>query len=80
MAVLQRMQNGQLKIFDTLIKTKSEIRGYSRDEKGVPIKRNDHLMDCLRYIVLSGMQFARCNDITENFRYKNLVNNSWMTN
>ncbi len=59
MSVLQYMQNGQLKIFNTLTKTRSELRGYTRDLEGRPIKRNDHLMDCLRYIIISGLGYAR---------------------
>ena len=59
MKVLQRMQNGQLKIFNSLTKTIGELQIYSRDEKGIPKKGNDHLMDCLRYIVMSGLHIAR---------------------
>jgi phage terminase large subunit-like protein len=59
MKVLQRLQNGQLKIFDTLSKTLSEYRIYSRGEDGIPKKGNDHLMDALRYIVMSGIPIAR---------------------
>lgn len=53
--VLQMLQNGQLKIFSTCNKLLSEMRMYSRDEKGHPKKGNDHLVDCLRYIVMSGI-------------------------
>ena len=53
--VLQRMQAGQLKIFNTLVKTRSELRKYARDENGLPYKKDDHLMDCLRYIIMSGL-------------------------
>ena len=31
---------------------------YHRTEKGVIVKENDHLMDCTRYLVLSGMKRA----------------------
>ena len=56
--VLQRMQNGTLKIFSTLHKTLKEFRMYARDEQGFPKKHNDHLMDAMRYIVISGIKFA----------------------
>ena len=59
MKVLQRMQNGGLKIVSTLSKTLAEFRGYARDEAGIPKKNNDHLMDCMRYIVMSGLSIAR---------------------
>lgn len=59
MKVLQRMQNGGLKIFSTLSQTLTEFRMYARDDKGIPKKSNDHLMDCLRYIVMSGLPLAR---------------------
>jgi len=59
MRVLQRMQNGQLKIFSSLSRTLTEFRMYARDEDGIPKKGNDHLMDCLRYIIMSGLSIAR---------------------
>jgi hypothetical protein len=49
----------QLRIFDTLVNWRKEIRLYKRDEKGVVIKRNDHLMDAMRYNVMSGYDVAR---------------------
>jgi hypothetical protein len=59
MKVLERMNRGGLKIFDTLHKTIAEFRMYARDENGNPIKGNDHFMDCMRYIVMSGLGIAR---------------------
>jgi phage terminase large subunit-like protein len=56
--VLQRMQAGQIKIFNTLAKTRSEFRKYARDEDGIPNKKDDHLMDAMRYIVMSGLGIA----------------------
>jgi phage terminase large subunit-like protein len=58
--VLTRMQNGQLKIFRTLGKALTELRMYARDEEGIVRKGNDHLMDCMRYVVMSGLGVARC--------------------
>jgi hypothetical protein len=49
----------QLRIFDTLLNWRKEVRLYKRDEKGVVIKRNDHLMDAMRYNVMSGFDVAR---------------------
>lgn len=62
--VLQRMQAGQIKIFSTLVKTRSELRKYARDGDGIPNKKDDHLMDCLRYLVMSGLSIA----VPKNFR------------
>lgn len=40
---------GRLKIFSTLQNTLAEYRLYRRDEHGKIVKKNDHLMDALRY-------------------------------
>ena len=56
---LTRMQNGQLKLFSTLNQTLKELRIYGRDEHGIIRKGNDHLMDCMRYTVMSGLEVAR---------------------
>jgi hypothetical protein len=36
----------------------AEIRLYRRDEKGKIVKDRDHLMDCTRYLIMSGMERA----------------------
>lgn len=63
---LQRMYSGQLKIFSTLVKTRAELGSYLRDESGIPYKVDDHFMDCMRYLVMSGVQVA----IPKNFASK----------
>ena len=50
---------GQLKIFNTLTNTRNEMRLYRRNEKGEIMKVNDHLMDALRYNVMSGRAVAK---------------------
>lgn len=55
---LQRMQNGKLKIFKTLTITLSELRMYARDEEGIIKDGNDHLLDCMRYVIMSGLSVA----------------------
>lgn len=40
---------GRLKVFSSLVKLLAEYRIYRRDEKGHVVKKNDHLMDALRY-------------------------------
>lgn len=49
-SVLERLQTGRLRIYRTLVKTISEIRQY-RYKDGKIVKENDHLMDCLQYLV-----------------------------
>lgn len=56
--VWTRLTTGRLKIFRTCVNTLGEFRIYRRDEKGAIVKENDHLMDCLRYDVVSGIPAA----------------------
>lgn len=56
--VYQRLSTGRLKIFNTCLNFIEEYTSYHRDEKGNVVKENDHLMDCLRYFILSGMTVA----------------------
>jgi len=53
------MHRGGIRIFSTMHKTLAELRMYARDENGIPVKGNDHFMDCMRYIVMSGLGLAR---------------------
>jgi hypothetical protein len=58
-AVWSRMSTGRLKVFCTMLNWIGEFRFYQRDEKGhVKDGQADHLMDCSRYIVLSGLSKA----------------------
>ncbi len=50
---------GQFKIFATLTNLRNEMRLYRRDEKGNIVKDYDHLMDAMRYAVMSGRAVAR---------------------
>jgi len=51
--VWTRMTTGRLKIFRSLGMTLQEMRLYRRDERGQVVKENDHLMDCVRYLVMT---------------------------
>ncbi len=51
--VLTLMQAGQLKVFRTLTSWTTELRLYRRDEKGKIVKVNDHLMDDMRYLLMT---------------------------
>lgn len=55
LAVYRRMVSGRLKVFKSLGPWFEEFRLYRRDENGKVVKEHDHLMDCTRYLVMSGM-------------------------
>jgi phage terminase large subunit-like protein len=57
--VWQRLSTGKLKVFKSLTSWLGEYRMYRRDEKGKIVKANDHLMDCTRYLVRSGIKVAK---------------------
>jgi phage terminase large subunit-like protein len=58
-AVWERLVSGRLKIFASLQAWFNEYRIYRRDENGkVAADQDDHLMDCTRYLIMSGMQMA----------------------
>lgn len=53
--VYQRLSTGRMRVFNTLQNWLSEYRIYRRDEKGKIVKENDHLMDCSRYAIMTGL-------------------------
>ena len=59
MLVLNRMKAGKIKVFSTMTEFFKEFRVYSRDSNGGIKKKNDHLMDAFRYLVVSGQPLAR---------------------
>lgn len=64
--VWQRLSTGRLKVFSSLTSFFTEYRLYRRDEKGRIIKENDHLMDCMRYIVAAdAKEWRRKEDVPE---------------
>ncbi len=54
--VWQALVGGQLKVFKTLENLLREFRLYRRDEKGHVVKHDDHLMDTMRYLIMSGRE------------------------
>jgi hypothetical protein len=54
--VWNRISTGRLKVFASCGAFFEEFRLYRRDKHGRVVKENDHLMDCLRYLVLSGLK------------------------
>ena len=75
MKVLQRFQNSQIKIFSTLTETLREFRMHVRGEDGKINKGNDHLMDCLRYLIISGLGVAKSEYDIESYN-QNFYNQS----
>jgi phage terminase large subunit-like protein len=60
--VYQRMTSGRLKIFKTLVNLQKELPIYHRDSNGAIVKKNDHLMDCMRYLVRAVPVLTYTND------------------
>lgn len=68
LAVWERMSSGRLKAFKSLQAWLAEFRLYRRDEKGRVVKDNDHLMDGMRYLVMSGLQVAKTKPVPHKSR------------
>lgn len=49
--VWERLSSGKLKVFKNLHSWREEYVLYRRDMDGKIIKENDHLMDCMRYLI-----------------------------
>ena len=62
---------GQLKVFESLTNWANELRTYCRDEHGRVVKEYDHLMDCMRYLVLSGQDIMRVNPNIKSSKHAN---------
>lgn len=56
--VWDMLSGGRLKVFSTLQNWRNEFRIYRRDEKGKIVKKDDHLMDATRYLIMSGLPYA----------------------
>lgn len=57
-AVWERLSQARLKVFSNCSNFFAEYRIYRRDEKGNIVKAHDHLLDALRYAVMSGLDRA----------------------
>jgi hypothetical protein len=56
--VWELLSTSQIKVFSTCQNFLAEYRLYRRDKNGLVVKTNDHLMDCLRYLIMSGLDRA----------------------
>jgi len=52
--IWQALSSGKLKVFRNCRNWIDEFRIYQRDKNGKVVKVNDHLMDCTRYLWMSG--------------------------
>ena len=55
------MAGGRLKVMTNLQNWLKEYRAYHRDDKGAGkiVKRDDHVMDATRYLIVSGREHMR---------------------
>jgi len=68
--VWKRMTTGRLKVFDTLVGWTEEFRIYRRDAHGKVVKVNDHYMDDMRYMIMSGLNIAKTKPIEGAVSYR----------
>ncbi len=57
--IWERLSTGRLKVFRSLSNWRKEMKLYRRDDKGHIVKRDDHLMDAMRYLISSGRAIAK---------------------
>jgi len=57
--VTKRISQGRLKVFSTCTSWLKEYRIYRYDDNGKIVKKDDHLMDCTRYLCMSGIKRAK---------------------
>lgn len=56
--ISDRLESGRIKVFDTLVGWLEEYRVYRRDDNGKVVKKNDDLMDAMRYLARSGLKIS----------------------
>jgi phage terminase large subunit-like protein len=67
--VWERLSTGRLKVCRSLTNWRKEVRLYRRDDKGHIIKKDDHLMDDTRYLVMSGAEVAQVQPVGQTAYY-----------
>lgn len=72
-SVWARISSGRLKVLwnSNTEEFLKEYRKYRRDDNGRIVKKDDHLMDCCRYGVVSGPRHGKSLDFTRN-TYRNI--------
>jgi phage terminase large subunit-like protein len=60
----QRLAAGKLRVFKTLVNFQKEYLLYRRDKHGKPVSENDHLLDCMRYIINNTNRMMSSSDHT----------------
>ena len=81
--VWEMLTNGKLKVFKSCLNFQEEYKLYRRDEKGKVVKEKDHIMDAMRYLIMSGMDRAKSKKDYEQSKqpkqgYGTQVKNGWM--
>ena len=71
--VFQRLTEGRIVIFSTCIKMLEEMRVYHRDARGRPVKKNDHLMDALRYLIMTGDKVMQVEPAYDEEQYEEAI-------
>lgn len=59
------LSSGQLKVFASCKPWFQEYRSYARDEKGRIVKKDDHIMDAMRYAIMSGLARASAKPVPQ---------------
>ena len=75
----QMLESGQLKVFNTLKNWLSEYRVYRRDENGKIIKKNDHLLDATRYLIMTGITYMTTEPDPDKEEFKTLSGRNQIT-
>lgn len=68
-----RMTTGKLKVFNTLPNFAKEYSLYRRDLNGKIVKDNDHLMDCMRYLVNNINRAKSLDSMVNKTKYKGTI-------
>lgn len=74
--VSQLFATGRLKIFNNLLNLLNEFRIYSRDEKGEIIKKKDHALDAMRYLLTTGMDYMSIPEDPDDVEERSTISSS----
>jgi hypothetical protein len=71
--VWDRLQSGRLKIFKSCTQLQREYGLYHRNDDGKVVKSNDHLLDAMRYLVVSDKSIWRTIEAEGANRNQNVI-------